>query len=171
MFIDWLANKDFGDSESVIISVAGVVIFAVAVFILDAFFLWNLNLLMLTGIAVVAGGIGFFVAKTSPVVIKVIPPAVVICVTALLAKEIYQSYTFQKERTEFLAKTDSCNALGLQIVNKTSWTPVCMHSDTLANNQYCSYYRDNEWFCHSYKHSDVIAKPEGHKLLQVVIVE
>lgn len=54
MFIDWLANKDFGDSESVIIRVADVVIFAVSVYILDAFFLWNLNLLMLTAIAVVA---------------------------------------------------------------------------------------------------------------------
>lgn len=160
MFIDWLANKDLEDSESLIIRVAGVVIFAVSVCVIDAVLLWNLNMLLLAGMSVIAGSIGFFVAITSPIVIKVIPPVVFFSLAGVGAKEIYGSYLFQKERAAFLAETDNCKAVGLQIVNKGSWAPVCMKEDTLANNTYCSYFKDNEWFCRgdSY-YPDVIAKP------------
>lgn len=171
MLIDWLSKKELKDWDSVIINGAAVFIFAVSVLIIDAIFLWNLNSLLLAGMSVIAGAIGFFVAKTSPIVIKVIPPVVFICATALLSNEIYQSYPFEKKRTEFLEKTDNCHALGLQIVNKASWTPVCMQREALANNQHCSYFRDNEWFCKTFNHADVIAKPEGHILHQVVMVE
>lgn len=164
MLIDWLSKKDLKDSDSVIIKVAAVVIFAVAVFILNEIFYWQLSLLSLTVICVIAGAIGFFVAKTSPIVIKVIPPVVFVCVTAVLSNELYQSYTFEKDRAEFLEKTDNCHALGLQIVNKASWPPVCMQRHTLANNKYCSYFRDNEWFCKTFNHADVIAKSEGSEL-------
>ncbi|MAD74717.1 MAG: hypothetical protein CML20_08000 [Rheinheimera sp.] len=160
MFIDWLSKEDLKDSDSLIIRVAAVVLFAGSVFILDEILIWNLSLLSLTGISVIAGGIGFFVAKTSPIAIKAIPPVVFFFVTALLSKELYESYSLQKERSVFLAETDNCKALGLQIVNKGSWTPVCMERDTLANNIACSYFRDNdEWFCKTYSHSDVIAMP------------
>lgn len=171
MLIDWLSKKELKDSDSLIISGAAVIIFAVSVLIIDAILLWNLNSLLLVGMAVIAGAIGFFVAKTSPIMIKVIPPVVFVCVTAVLSNELYHSYTFEKDRTEFLEKTDNCHALGLQIVNKASGTPVCMQRHTLANNKYCSYFRDNEWFCKTFNHADVIAKPKGHILHQVVMVE
>jgi hypothetical protein len=171
MLIDWLLNKDLKDSDSLIIRGAAVVLFAVSVFLLDEVFIWNLSLLSLIGIAAVAGSVGFFVAKTSPITIKAISPVVFFSVTALLSKELYESYSLQKERDVFLAETDNCKALGLQIVNKNSQTPVCMERDTLANEISCSYFIDNEWFCRRYTHSDVIAMPEGHKLPLVVIVK
>lgn len=171
MFINWLSKKDLKDSDNLIIKVAAIVLFAGSVFIVDEVFIWNLSLFLLIGIAVIAGSIGFFVAKTSPITIKAISPVVFFSVTALLSMEFYQSYSLQKARTVFLAETDDCNALGLQIVNKDSWTPVCMESDTLANEKYCSYFMDNEWFCKTYTHSDVIAKPEGHNLPVVVFIK
>lgn len=172
MFIDWLSKKDLKDSDSLIIRVAAVVLFAGSVFILDEVLIWNLSLLSLTGISVIAGSIGFFVAKTAPIVIKAISPVVFFSVTALLSMELYESYSFQKERSVFLTETDNCKALGLQIVNKGSQTPVCMERDKLANNITCSYFRDNdEWFCKTYTHTDVIAMPEGHELPLVVIAK
>lgn len=165
MFIDWLSKKDLKDSDSLIIRVAAVVFFATSVFILDEVLIWNLSLLSLTGISVIAGSIGFFIAKTFPIAIKAIPPIVFFSVTALLSKELYESYLFQNARSEFLTETDNCKALGLQIVNKGSWTPVCIERDKLANNINCSYFRDNdEWFCKTYSHSDVIAMPDRPRL-------
>jgi hypothetical protein len=77
--------------------------------------------------------------------------------------EFYQSYSLQKAKSVFLAETDHCKALGLQIVNKDSWTPVCMKRDTLTNNKSCRNLIDNEWFCKTYTHTDIIAMPEGHE--------
>lgn len=171
MFIDWLSKKDLKDSDNLIIMGAAVVLFAGSVFILDEVLIWNLSLLLLTGISVIAGCIGFFLGKTFPIAIKAIAPIVFVYVTALLSSELYESYSLQKERTVFLAETDNCKALGLQIVNKGSQTPVCMKSEKLANETYCNYFMDNEWFCKTYTHSDVIAMPKGHKLPQVVIIK
>ena len=162
MFIDWLSKKDLKDSDSLIIRVAAVVLFAGSVFILDEVYIWNLNLLLLTGISVIAGSIGFVVAKTCPIAIKAISPVVFFFAAALLSMEFYQSYSLQKARTVFLAETDNCKALGLQIVNKGSWTPVCMERDTVAKEQSCSYFMDNEWLCKGYSHAAIKAIPEGH---------
>lgn len=162
MLIDWLSKKDLKDSDSLIIRVAAVVLFAGSVFILDEVLIWNLNLLLLAGISVFAGSIGFFVAKTCPIAIKAISPVVFFFAVALLSIEFYQSYSLQKARTVFLAETDNCKALGLQIVNKDSWTPVCMERDTLANEKSCSYSMDHEWLCKGYSHSAIRAIPEGH---------
>ncbi|MBV2129642.1 hypothetical protein [Arsukibacterium indicum] len=164
MFIDWLSKKDLKDSDSLIIRVAAVFLFAGSVFILDEVLIWNLSLLALLGISIVAGSIGFFVVKTSPIAIKAIPPLIFFSVTALLSKELYESYSFQKERAVFLAETDNCKVLGLQIVNKGSRTPVCMERDKLANNTACSYFRDNEWFCKTYSYSDVMAMSKRPEL-------
>lgn len=163
MLIDWLLNKDLKDSDSLIIRGAAVVLFAGSVFLLDEVFIWNLSLLSLTGISAIAGSVGFFVAKTSPITIKAISPVVFFSVTALLSIELYESYSLQKAKAVFLAETDHCKALGLQIVNKDSWTPVCMERDTVANEKSCSYYMDNEWLCKGYSHAAIIAMPEGHK--------
>ncbi|WP_214000950.1 hypothetical protein [Arsukibacterium sp.] len=171
MLIDWLSNKNLKDSDSLIIRVAAVVMFAGSVFILNEVLIWNLSLLSLIGISAIAGSIGFFVAKTSPIAIKAIPPVVFFSVTVLLSIELYKSYSLQKERSVFLAETDNCKALGLQIVNKGSRTPVCMERETLANEKYCYYFMDKEWFCKTYTHSDVIAMPEGHELPLVVSVK
>jgi len=163
MFIDWLSKKDLKDSDNLIIKVAAIVLFAGSVFILDEVFIWNLSLFSLAGIAVIAGSIGFFVAKTAPIAIKAISPVICISVAALLSMEFYQSYSLQKARSVFLAETDNCKSLGLQIVNKDSWTPLCMERNTVANNTSCRYFMDNEWFCKTYTHSDIIAMPEGHE--------
>ena len=171
MFIDWLSKKDLKDSDSLIIRVAAVVLFAGSVFMLDEVLIWNLSLLSLTGISLIAGSIGFFLGKTFPIAIKTIPPIVFVCVTALLSSELYESYSLQNERTVFLTETINCKALGLQIVNKGSQTPVCMNSEKLANETYCNYFIDNEWLCKTYNHSDVLAMPKGHKLPQVIIIK
>lgn len=163
MFIDWLSKKDLRDSDSLIVRGAAVVLFAGSVFILDEIFLWHLSLLALIGISIIAGIIGFCVAKTYPIAIKAISPVVCFAVAALLSMEFYQSYSLQKAKSVFLAETDHCKALGLQIVNKDSWTPVCMKRDTLTNNKSCRNLIDNEWFCKTYTHTDIIAMPEGHE--------
>jgi hypothetical protein len=163
MFIDWLSKKDLRDSDSLIIRGAAVVLFAGSVFVLDEIFLWNVSLLALTGISIIVGSLGFFVAKTYPIAIKAISPVVCFLVVAWLSMDFYQSYSLQKAKSVFLAETDHCKALGLQIVNKDSWTPVCMKIDTLTNNKSCHNFIDNEWFCKTYTRTDIIAMPEGHE--------
>jgi len=165
MFIDWLSKKDLTDSDSAIIWGAAVVLFAGSVFILDEVFIWNFSLLSLIGMSVVAGGIGFIVAKISPFAIKAISPVVFFTTAALLSMEFYETYSLQKATSVFLAQTDHCKALGLQIINKDSWTPVCMERETVANEKSCRYVRDNEWLCNGYSHSAIIAIPEGHMKL------
>lgn len=160
MFIDWLSKKDLKDSDSLIIRGAAVVLFAGAVYILDETLIWNLSLLSLTAMSVIAGSVGFFVAKSYPIVIKAIPPVVFLSVTALLSHELYENYSLQKEKAVFLAETNNCKTLGLQIINKGAWTPVCMEIATLTDNTNCSYVRDNEWVCMTYSDADVMAMPE-----------
>lgn len=171
MFIDWLSKKNLEDSDSLIIRSAAVILFAGTVFMLDEVLIWNLNFLLLIVISAIAGVIGFLVAKTCPMAIKAIAPVVFLGVTASFSTELYQSYSFQNERSIFLTETVNCKTLGLQIVNKDSETPVCMKRATLAKEEYCSYFMDNQWFCSRYSHSDVIAMPKGHQLPSIAFIK
>lgn len=170
MLIDWLLKKELKDSDSVIIRGAAVIIFALTVFVLDEIFYWQLSSLSLAVICVITGSVGFFVAKASPVLIKAIPFVAVLSLAAFPAKDWYEHYLFKITVADpFLAETDHCKVLDLQLVNKHS--PVCMKLDALKKNRRCEHIIDNEWRCWSYSSSDVIAMPEGHNLHHVAMAE
>lgn len=159
MFIDWMLNKDLKDSDTLLMRGAAVVLFAGSVFVVNEFFFWNLSLLALAGVCVTAGIIGFFVAKTSPITIKTISLVVVLFLALSGAKGLYEHYLFKIVYIEpFLAETDHCKALGLELVNKHT-RAVCLSKDSKTIKQSCQHLIDNEWRCSVILWSDVIAEP------------
>lgn len=162
MLVDWLSNQDLKDSESVIIKGAAIVVFAGSVFVINELFFWQPNLLLLAGISAVAGIIGFLVAKTFPVLIKVLPVVLVLALAASGAKGLYDFFYFKHFYIEpFLAKTDNCKALGLELVNKHNLA-ACVAKDSKTIRQSCQHVVDNEWSCSVVSWSDVIAEPGSY---------
>ena len=159
MFIDWLSDKDLKDSESLIIRVAAVVLFAGSAFVINELFFWHSSLLLLAGFSVIAGIVGFFVAKASPVTIKAIPLVVVFLLAVLAVKGVYEHFYYKIVYIEpFLAETDNCKALGLELVNKHNLA-ACLSKDSRTIKQSCQRVIDNEWRCNPIMMSDVLARP------------
>lgn len=161
MLINWLSNKDLKDSDTLLIRGAAVVLFAGSVFVINELFFGQPNWLLLAVISVVAGILGFLVAKTAPVVIKAIPVVLVLLLAASGAKGLYDFFYFKHVYIEpFLVKTDNCKALGLELVNKHNLA-VCVAKDSKTIKQSCQHVVDNEWSCSVVSWSDVIAEPKG----------
>lgn len=161
MLINWLSHKDLKDSDTLLIRGAAVVLFAGSVFVFNELFFWQPNLLLLVVISIVAGTIGFLVAKFAPVIIKVIPIVIVMGLAASGAKSLYDFFYFKNVYIEpFLAKTDNCKALGLELVNKHNLA-ACVAKDSKTIRQSCQHVVGNEWSCSVVSWSDVIAEPKG----------
>lgn len=161
MLTDWLSNKDLKDSDTLLIRGAAVVLFAGSVFVINELFFWQPNWLLLVAISVVAGAIGFLVAKISPLAIKTIPIVLVLVLAMSGAKGLYDFFYFKHVYIEpFLAKTDNCKALGLELVNKHNLA-VCVAKDSKTIKQNCQHVVGNEWSCSVVSWSDVIAEPSG----------
>lgn len=156
----WLSKQDLNDSEILVIRVAAAVLFAGSAFMIDELFSWHLGLLLLIGFTLLAALIGLLVAKISPMLIKVIPVIIVIALTMVAAKDLFQHFYFKIVYIEpFLEQTDNCKALGLQLVNKENLA-VCVAEDSKTIQQGCQYIVDNEWRCSSVLWSDVLAEPK-----------
>lgn len=159
MFIDWLSNKDLKDSDSLLFRGTAVVLFAGSVFVINELLFLHSSLLLLAGVSVIAGVIGFFVAKNFPIAIKAIPLVVVVSLAASGAKGLYEYFYFKTVFIEpFLAETENCKALGLELINKHTHA-VCLSKDSKTIKQSCQHVRDNEWSCSVISWSDVIAEP------------
>ena len=159
MLIGWLANKDLIDSESLIIRVAAVVLFAGTVVILDEVLVWNLSLQLLIGMSVIGGSVGFFVAKVFPIAIKAIPLVVFFVLASLASKEVYEHFYYKIVFIKpFLAETDNCKALGLELVNKHNFA-ACLSKNSRTIKHSCQHVIDNEWSCNAIDFRDIVAKP------------
>ncbi|MBU1309239.1 MAG: hypothetical protein KKE30_06880, partial [Gammaproteobacteria bacterium] len=77
---------------------------------------------------------------------------------SLAAKGLYEHFLFKIVFIEpFLAETDNCKALGLELINKQTHA-VCVSKDSKTIKS-CQHVIDNEWSCSVISWSDVIAEP------------
>ena len=161
MFINWLLTKDIKDPDNLLIKSAAIVLFAGSVLLINELWFWQSSVLILSGVSVFAGTVGFFVAKRFPIAIKAIPLVVVFFLASTGAKELYDHFLFKTKFIEpFLAKTDNCKALGLELVNKHT-VAACLPKDSKTIKG-CQHVTDNQWSCPVMSWSDVVASASGH---------
>lgn len=160
MLINGLAEKAALDAENVVVKGAAVVLFAGAVCIVNELWSWQLSLISLLVISTVAGSIGFVTASAFPLLIKALPVAVVCYFAAFAGKDVVRHFYFELVHIKpFLAQTDNCKALGLELVNKHNYG-ACVARASKTIQQNCLRVTDNEWSCRIVNVADVVAAPE-----------